>query len=409
MSFFDRAAKYTLLFIGFSIPISTVLVNVGVGFLLLCFLLSRPSHLSWRSTWHAKWITISRNPIALLTVLLFLLLGIGTVYSTANFHDAVNVWMKYRKLLCILILIPFLQEAQWRRWALGAFLAALLVTLFLSYAGVIRELILHVPLTNAVVFKSHIAQNLLMAFTAYLLLLISLDTATRPIWRWLAALGTLLAICNVLIFVQGRIGYIVLIVLLMFAAWQQFGLRGLAIGSLLVGILFAIVFFLSNTFQYRVLHTFQEVQRYQSTNELTSAGTRLEFYKTTLQMIQKNPLFGQGTGALTQTKVSYLNMPNPHNEYLMLAVQIGLIGLSVFLYLLFQLWKQSWELPPFERKIAQGTIVAFMIGCIFNSLLLDFTEGYWFIYFVAVLYAGSRNSIRHWFPRQRPRGMTTSH
>jgi O-antigen ligase len=384
---FDRAAKYTLLAIGFSIPISTALVNVGFGVLLICFLFSGRNY----EKWHEKWIVVSRNPIALLALLLFILLGIGTLYSTANFHDATSVWIKYRKLLCLLILIPFLQEPQWRRWAFGAFLASMLVTLFLSYASVIRDLILGIPLDNALVFKTHIAQNFLMAFTAYVLIQISLNTE-RPLWRWLAAIGALLAICNLLIFVQGRIGYIVLSALLILAVWQQLqlGLRGLALGAGLVAILLSVVFCFSNTFQHRVLKTFQEVKSYQNTNELTSSGARLEFYKKSLQIIQKNPVIGQGTGSLSQETVSSLRMPNPHNEYLMLTVQIGLIGLSVFLYLLFLLWKKSYPLPLFERRIAQGVVVAFAMGCLFNSLLLDFTEGYWFIYFVAILYAHCR-------------------
>jgi hypothetical protein len=38
--------------------------------------------------------------------------------------------------------------------------------------------------------------------------------------------------------------------------------------------------------------------------------------------------------------------------------------------------------------MAQGVVVAMAIGCVFNSLLLDFTEGHAFVYLTGVLFAG---------------------
>jgi O-antigen ligase len=388
----DRAAKYTLLAIGFFIPLSTALVNVGFGLLLLFFVFS--------GHYRDKWNTISRNPIALLCLGLFLLLSIGTLYSTATFQDATHVLMKYRKLLWVALLIPFLQDPQWRRWATAAFLAAMLVTLCLSYAHLLHAWFIKLPLDNATVFKNHIAQNFLMAFTVYLLLHFSFNPQIKKWIRIFAAIAAIFAICNIFIFVQGRTGYVVLVALLMLIAWQQFGLRGILVGTGIITLLLSTLFFASQSFQQRIIHTAQEVETYQTSNAITSAGLRLEFYKKTLQIIQLNPLIGQGTGSLANayanlttesTGASSVKTLNPHNEYLMITAQIGIVGLLLFLYLLFQLWKQSYKLPHDERQMAQGMVVAFATGCLLNSLLLDFTEGHWFAYFAAVFYATITN------------------
>ncbi|MFU8798117.1 MAG: O-antigen ligase family protein [Gammaproteobacteria bacterium] len=365
-----------LLLIAFSIPISTVAVNVGFAFLGLYFAFS--------GNYQKKWRLLARHPIVLTTTFLFILLGVGTLYSAANIHDAANVWWKYRKLLYPILLIPFLQNRQWRRWVLGIFIAAMMLTLSVSF------------IDSNLVFKNHIAQNFLMAFTAYLLLQIAFHIKNNPLWQSLAALSALLAICNILFFVEGRTGYVVLTALLILTAWQYFHWKGIALGLVSAMLLLTFAFATSNKFHQRVLHTVNEIQTYKTSNAITSAGLRLEFYKKTIQIIQKNPLLGQGTGSLAKsyaalvtdkTGASSIKTHNPHNEYLMLTAQIGIIGLGIFLYLLFQLWKYSYQLPLFERHIAQGVIVAFVVGCTLNSMLLDFTEGHWFIFFIALLYA----------------------
>jgi uncharacterized membrane protein YccC len=43
---------------------------------------------------------------------------------------------------------------------------------------------------------------------------------------------------------------------------------------------------------------------------------------------------------------------------------------------------------PLERDLARGLVIAIAVGGVFNSLLLDHTEGLLFAWLTAVLYAG---------------------
>jgi len=43
--------------------------------------------------------------------------------------------------------------------------------------------------------------------------------------------------------------------------------------------------------------------------------------------------------------------------------------------------------------MAQGLVVAIAVGCLFNSLLLDSTEGHLFALFVGIYYANLKQRI----------------
>ena len=95
-----------------------------------------------------------------------------------------------------------------------------------------------------------------------------------------------------------------------------------------------------------------------------SINTRLLIWRTTLQMIKDNPLLGSGIGNF---KINYLNyqadllQKNPnyikyianakesHNEYLQMSAELGIVGLGVFLSILFIFY--SSILNYLEKKI----------------------------------------------------------
>ena len=83
---------------------------------------------------------------------------------------------------------------------------------------------------------------------------------------------------------------------------------------------------------------------------------------------------------------------NPHNEYLLIAAQTGMIGLAALLYLFYTQWRLAARLEPFYRDLARGLVITFAIGCLFNSLLLDHTEGLLFAWMTGLCFATLRPS-----------------
>jgi O-antigen ligase len=125
-----------------------------------------------------------------------------------------------------------------------------------------------------------------------------------------------------------------------------------------------------------------------------STGQRLDFYYNTLQIIRQQPVLGVGTGGFpaaftqqTQGKdVQQTN--NPHNEYLMIAAQAGVVGLALLLYLFYTQWRTAPRLEtPFAQDAARGLVLAYLINSMFNSPLLDHADGLFFAFMTAVLFA----------------------
>jgi O-antigen ligase len=128
--------------------------------------------------------------------------------------------------------------------------------------------------------------------------------------------------------------------------------------------------------------------------KVTSSGQRLDFYYNTLQIVRDHPLLGVGTGGFpaayeqqTRGKV-VMETRNPHNEYLLIAVQTGIVGLALLLYLFYSLWRYALLLPTqFGQDAARGLVLGCVVSCMVNSTLLDHADGLLFSFMTAVLFA----------------------
>jgi len=91
-----------------------------------------------------------------------------------------------------------------------------------------------------------------------------------------------------------------------------------------------------------------------------------------------------------------LQTRNPHNEYLMITVQTGVIGLVLLLYLFYTQWRCAPLLNmPFEQDAARGLVLAYLANSLFNSPLLDHADGLLFAFMTAVLLAGMRREEKN--------------
>jgi O-antigen ligase len=250
---------------------------------------------------------------------------------------------------------------------------------------------------NPVVFKLQITHNLLMAFAAFLFATAALNENVR--WkRWSLYALVLLASVDVLFLVRGRTGQLVLLVLTVYFCARHFGWRGLFTGVLAALVAVASAWYLSSTFRDRVVLATAEYEhsKVASAADLeNSVGLRMEWYRNTLRMIAQRPIFGAGTGGFPEAYAAFVTDPvaqkpaHPHNQYLMTAAEMGLVGVCALLAVFIWLWKSSVRIPDLlRRELVRGLILTFAIGCLFNSLLIDHTEGLFFVWMLALSFAG---------------------
>jgi len=384
-------ARWAAIAMGFSIPISTALDNILLFLVLLFLLLS--------GNYKHKLKSITANPVAMASLALVAILLLGGLYGSAEFADALHYWRKYAHLLLIVLLIPLFEDKPSREYAIAGFMIAMAVTLLLSYLTASgwfpANKIMQGPADNAYVFKLHITQNVFMAFFAYLLAAKAL-TAPVPWKRTAFGLAAVVAAYNVLFMVQGRTGYVVLAVLLTYFCFRWLRWKGIAI-AVLAGIAVAAAgYYGSHTLRGRVNLVATELAAWQAGHgPATSSGLRMDYYTNSLKIIADHPILGVGTGGFGKAyaaKVKGTEMApsnNPHNQYLLVTAQLGMIGLAVLLYLFYSQWRAAVLLPSqFEQIVARGMLLTIMSGSLLNSLLLDHAEGFFFSWMSGVLFAG---------------------
>ena len=113
-------------------------------------------------------------------------------------------------------------------------------------------------------------------------------------------------------------------------------------------------------------------------------------------MLKKRPWFGWGAGGFQtayreQAAVdgweAWEVTRNPHNEYLNLGLQLGLVGLSVIGLLYLLLFRLRTRLPPLEGWLAESILTSMAVGAWGNSWLTDFGPGYLFVLFLALSFS----------------------
>ena len=382
----DAAGRWATVALAATIPVSVVLDNVLMGVIAILWLLG--------GNLRDKLAVVRANPVALAALVLFALLLLGLAYGTRDVSDL----GKYVDLLLLPVFLTYFQDAATRRraWWLfsGVVLASIVISLLASRGVLVDNPLLPRTAEYPPAFKSTITQSLLVAFAAYLFALLARENISRP-RRALLVLCVLFAVHNVIFTIYGRTGYVVLAALFVYYFAVTFGRRGLVAIALLGALTFYAAYRTSDTFHERMRLAAEEALAWKPGQPAsTSVGMRLEFYANTLKIIREHPLIGSGTGSFPGVYARAVEgsgmaaTDNPHNEYLLVAVQIGLVGLAAMLYLFYQQLRQSARLPSaLYRDLARGLVITYAIGCLFNSLLLDHTEGLLFAWLSALIFA----------------------
>lgn len=396
------ALRVSTILIGLAVPISTALDNFLLAVVLLGLLFNAP----------AVWQNMSRNPAARAAWLLFGMLALAVFYGATPTGEAFGVLGKYIDLAFVPLFMLMFAAEKTRVWAERAYIGAMGLTLFLSCLVGFKLLAVQTWMSgissadNPVIFHSHITQNNMMAYAAFLALLKCRDALTgRSRLAWLAFAA--LAIANVLFMVQGRTGYIILSLLLCWFTWtslarysrQRGKIWGWKQGAMvMLASIFLVTgaYFVSPRLHERVSLVAAEMQAWQPNqeNQSSSTGTRLNFYYNAIQIVAKHPLLGVGTGGFEAAftgQIQGTNLsttPNPHNEFLLISAQTGLIGLALMVYLFATLWRTAPRLDTaYGQDAARGLVLAYLVNCALNSALHDHADGLFFAWMVALLFS----------------------
>jgi O-antigen ligase len=392
-----RAAGWTTTALGFTIPIWVVADSILVVLLVACWAAG--------GEWRERLRRITANPVALSALLLFGWLLLGTLWGMGSPEERLHALKKYADLLLIPLLISMAIDVQERNRALLALSASLVVTLVLSLIlglGVFPiSGVISCDLSDPCVFKKHTTHNVLMAFGALLFAVLAWRSSQR--WRrWGWGGASVLAVGNVLLMVQGRTGYMVLAGLAVLAFQMIFGWRGILAAVVVLSLSFATAYQVSFSFHERVHLAVASVTQWNPKVAVVNdpIGWRLEYYYHTAEIIQDHPLIGVGTGGFVQayrarTEQAGLDVPpHPHNQYLFITAQVGIVGLGVLLWLFVQQWRSaSLAGDNTYALLAKGLVVTVAITCLFQPGLNDHTEKLFYCWLSGLMYSGTESQL----------------
>ncbi|OGR10460.1 MAG: O-antigen polymerase [Desulfobacula sp. GWF2_41_7] len=394
---FDSVNRLLFVLLGFFIPVSTALTNVILGLIILSWMIDNVSDRFQR------WVSILKsNPVAFMGLIVFLIHLAGIVFTDAEKDKIIESLMDGAKFLFISVAMIYFKDkknsfAFWFSFALAMF-----ITLILSYLlrfGMLPGF-MHIkggPLDSSV-FLNHIAQNIFMAFIAFMAAVnarFAIQYQKKILW----GVFSLLCVFNVLFMVEGRTGHLIAGVLFVyyFISWDRiksFIIAGFVL--LLIG-LFAWVA-PSNSLVLRAKTVIEEINAWEYGKPASiesSSGLRLEFYINSLKLIKNNPVWGTGTGSFEKTYTDSIKntgmhpTDNPHNEYLMTTTQFGLIGLLALLCFFGIQWHSAKFFEDSQQTIiSRGFVLTILFACMVSSPLVDHAEGWFFVFMSAVLFAG---------------------
>lgn len=382
---------------------STALANFGFLLFLLLFL--------WLCLSSQRRHLDTRNFPVGVAIAIGIYIGwqvVGLSYTHAPMATAWNSIFSERKIVYILPLaLVFSDEGPKRRFLI-AFLATCAVGLLVSFG--LKTLVAHqtitsgevlkhivrsgAPLTPDNVFRSYATQSMAFALATFVAFWLAAQQKNRG-WRIGLLVLAAAFVANIALVTPGRSGYVVFLVLVVwcFAMWR--GFKGVFLGALAALVMGLLAFNLSTSVHDRVSTGLREAQNFSTVSEETSLGRRMLMAQTALGMIRERPLLGVGTGSFKQsfsaiaaekyTGWRAIPFDDPHNQYLFIATENGLIGLLAFLFMMGMILKYCLRSGSIYGKMAAGCLLAWCATSLFSGHFRTFPEGHLIAFIVGML------------------------
>lgn len=344
-------------------------------------------------------------------LILFVIFSFGAslLWTSVDRTFALHTLVKHSKILDIVLLVYLIRSAHEARRVVGVFLAAQVAVLIISWlvaAGIPLPWVsvdANVLGTRYVVFaESYIDQSLMFCVLAAVAW--HIDPAILKN-KWVAGGIALMALGNVFFLLPGRTGYIAGMAVLSLSAIWSVPRRHLVWAGLGVPLLLVSALYLTNTQSHqRLQQLLTETHEYsEQQGTLSSSGWRLNAWRRSLQAIGAQSILGHGVGSWATAVKSFEgsnadtvfgsgNNSNPHQEFLLWGVELGVGGTLLLLGLLLCMARDAMTFPPPARKCLHSILAVVGIACLFNSALYDDLIGDYLCVAMGILYA---YGIRH--------------
>lgn len=396
----EKTYQYLLIALGFFMPLTVSLANLIIVTIVLLWLFS--------GDYKKKYIEIKNSKLMIASIVFYCLHLVGMLW-TEDFQWGFHMLHKMWYFLLLWPVLFTIVNKQYTKYYIYAFLLAIAFTEVLSYLiwfEIIPPFKNAQDFSNPTPFMSHISYNPFLAFAIYLVIhqILFNEKLKKPILG-LYGFFSVAMICNMFI-TGGRAGQVVFFVMIIILTIQYFKEQRfkalIAILILLPGI-FITAYQTSTLFNQRVNLAINEIVNYDRENVAinqvvnSSVGVRILFVINSWEIIKENTILGVGTGDFPSEykKISLQKSPmapyatNPHNMYVLILVELGIVGLLSMLSIMYYQIKLSFREPMrFFRDTGFALPILFLVIMWSDSYLLGHYTGLLFVFFSSFLYKG---------------------
>ena len=386
----DKTYQYLLISLAFLMPLTVAGANIII--IIICFL--------WlfSGDYKAKYNQIISSKLMIASIVFYCLHVIGMLWTEDlmwGFHILHKMWY-------FLLFFPILYSITKRKYIkyyISSFLLAISLSEIASYLVwfEIVEPFKQATVYNPTPFMSHIQYNPILAFAIYLVLHeIFFNNKLKKLELSLYSFFAVSMSFNMFI-TGGRAGHVMffsMIAILIFQYFYSQKIKAIVVIFIVSGGLFFTAYQSSTIFNDRVNETVKSIKYYDS-NKNTSLGIRIAMTQNSWEIILKNPIIGVGTGDFPSSyeKVNQKNTPmlpnsrNPHNMYILVLVQLGIVGLISFFSIFYFQIKQSFlSKDKFIRDVGMTLPLLFLIIMWSDTYLLGHFTSLMYIFFSSFIY-----------------------
>jgi len=364
----------------FMIPVSTSGQAIAVSIFVLLVALTVKRE---------EWLVTFATPAAAVPVSLYLLLLIGMSWSPTPFAPGGGIGHYAKLLLIPVAMAPVFTPRQALQIGHG-FLAGCLVVLVLSFLSFF--ILLPPPFRQAmdgVPLKDNAVQSGCFALCAFALALGSIRMWVAGNRRRAARMSilALVFLADIFMIYISKTGVLMTAALIALFVVHAEGWKRSLLIAVPIALVVAIALWSSAPAQRRLAEIATDIHAVDgdkgSSEASLSTASRLDFWSKAVEFIKEAPLFGHGTGS---TKSLYQSLeatrpspygeavPDPHNQFFAIAIQVGLVGGAILLVM----WTVHFSMfigGGFASAIGQAVVIQNFIGSLFNSHLSTVTQG----------------------------------
>ena len=380
--------RYLAIIAAIAAPASTAITSIACIAMLLTWLVSG-------QVWQSLKISASQ-PAGKMLLLFFSWLIIGCLYADTSWAEKLTTLSSWKKLFYTFVLFGLFYQTEWKKRFVYFYLAAMCLAAIIAIP--LWAFNLQLSQWGAGIFMTNYSSQSLAFLAAALCCVFLLKQELGPQKKrfLIAMIGIFLF--NILFVSQSRSGYLALPVAAVFAFVNLYGYKKLPHILGITAVAVALAVLTSGTLQKRIKLGLEEKVQHQTkaNQEFSSVATRLVFAENSWELIQQQPILGYGTSSfksvfsphVAKKYQDWRGQPatDPHNQYLFVWFENGLIGLLIFLAYIYTAIRQGAKQQPYGA-IATGVLIAIATSSLFNSNFKTFPEGHLLAFFVGCLLA----------------------